>query len=58
MHLDDETLRAYLDQQADAIERAAGHLRECPDCQARLATLQSRAARVKAHLAALDPTPA
>jgi hypothetical protein len=58
MHLNDETLRAYLDQQADVTEQAAGHLRECPDCQARLATLQSRAERVKAHLAALDPTPA
>jgi hypothetical protein len=58
MHLDDETLRAYLDQQADAIEHAAGHLRECPECRSRLAALQSRAVRVKAHLAALDPTPA
>ncbi len=58
MHLNDETLRAYLDQQADVTQPVADHLRECPDCRDRLTTLQSRAARVKAHLAALDPTPA
>jgi hypothetical protein len=58
MHLNDETLRAYLDQPADVTQQVAGHLRECPDCRARLAALQDRAARVKAHLAALDPTPA
>ncbi len=58
MHLNDETLRAYLDQQSDVTEDAAGHLQECPDCRDRLSVLQSRAARVKAHLAALDPTPA
>jgi hypothetical protein len=58
MHLNDETLRAYLDQPSDVTPDAAGHLRECPDCRDRLAVLQSRAARVKAHLAALDPTPA
>ena len=58
MHLNDETLRAYLDQQLDVTQQVAGHLQECPDCRDRLAVLQSRAARVKAHLAALDPTPA
>jgi hypothetical protein len=58
MHLNDETLRAYLDQPSDVTQDAAGHLRECPDCRDRLTTVQSRAARVKAHLAALDPTPA
>ncbi len=58
MHLNDETLRAYLDQEVSDSGSAAGHLQTCPDCRARLAALQSRAAQVKAHLAALDPTPA
>jgi anti-sigma factor RsiW len=58
MHLNDETLRAYLDQEAGDSGGAAAHLQTCPDCRARLATLQSRAAQVKTRLAALDPTPA
>jgi anti-sigma factor RsiW len=58
MHLNDETLRAHLDQELDDAGRAAGHLQTCPDCRSRLAKLKSQAARVKAHLAALDPTPA
>lgn len=62
MHLDDEILRALIDQQLDASEKAreAGiqeHLNACADCRARLATLEARSRRLQAHLAALDPGP-
>jgi hypothetical protein len=58
MHIDDEVLRAYLDRQLDQAPAVAAHLKACPDCRARLAAMQARAARVSAHLAALDPGPA
>ena len=60
MHLNDETLRAFLDQQLADTERAAraAHLNSCAECQARLNTIQARRARVNAHLVRLDPSPA
>ncbi len=56
MHLDAETLRAYLDHQLDDMPRAADHLNACAECRARLDALQTRALRVNAHLAALNPS--
>jgi hypothetical protein len=53
MHLNDGQLRARLDGQADSVSEA--HLASCPDCRARLADLEARAARVTAQLAALAP---
>jgi hypothetical protein len=58
MHIDDEVLRAYLDRQLDHAPAVAAHLKTCPDCQARLAAMRARAARVRAHLVTLDPQPA
>jgi hypothetical protein len=65
MHLTDETLRAFLDNQLQTSEvletsevSLRQHLAQCADCTARLHALESRAARVNTHLAALAPTPA
>jgi anti-sigma factor RsiW len=58
MHINDDTLRAYLDGQLDAATDVAAHVQTCAECGARLAAMQARAARVSAHLAALDPRPA
>jgi hypothetical protein len=58
MHLDDETLRAFLDRQMEPADGAAEHLNACAGCQSRLAAMQARAERVHAHLQALDPGPA
>jgi hypothetical protein len=59
MHLNDETLYAYLDRELTTAERArcGEHLAKCSDCQSRLEALGQRSARVAAHLAALDPAP-
>ncbi len=56
MHLNAETLRAYLDHQLDDMPRAADHLNACAECRAHLNALQTRTSRVSAHLAALDPS--
>ncbi len=58
MHLDDETLRAYLDQQLDNAESVADHLSTCVPCGARLDEMQARSARVRAQVLSLDPLPA
>ncbi len=58
MHLDDEALRAYLDQQLDHAEPIVDHLNQCAACRARRDELQARTARIRAHLASLDPMPA
>lgn len=53
MHLNDSQLRARLDGEADTVSEA--HLASCPDCRARLAALEVRAAHVNAQLAELAP---
>lgn len=58
MHLDDEALRAYLDQQLDDAGPIVAHLNQCAPCRARGDELQARSARVRAHIALLDPVPA
>jgi anti-sigma factor RsiW len=58
MHINDEALRAYLDGQLDGATGVADHVQVCAECRARLDAMQARAARVSAHLAALDPRPA
>ncbi len=55
MHLNDEQLRAYLDQEMAEAERLAEHLNGCGECRARAATIEARAKRVSAHLAVLEP---
>lgn len=55
MHLNDEQLRAYLDQELTGAERFAEHLIVCAECRARFAIIQARAQRVTANLAALEP---
>jgi anti-sigma factor RsiW len=52
-------LRAYLDRELppEDMERAAAHLGECPQCEARRAELAGRAARVSSLMEAL-PEPA
>jgi hypothetical protein len=59
MHVDDRALRAYLDNEDTAAERAtvAAHLAGCADCRAALEALSARAAEVSAHLAVLAPDP-
>src|ERR1019366_9986076 len=48
-------LRAYLDRELppEDMERAAAHLGECPQCEARRAELAGRAARVSGLMDAL-----
>jgi Putative zinc-finger len=48
-------LRAYLDRELapDEMERAAGHVAECPECSARCEVLSARAGRVSAWMDAL-----
>lgn len=58
MHLDDEALRAYLDQQLVNAEPIVDHLNQCAPCRTRRDELQARSARVRARLASLDPVSA
>ena len=54
-------LRAYLDRELppEDMERAAAHLGECPQCEARRAELAGRAARVSGFMNVLpEPGPA
>lgn len=59
MHLTDTQIQTYLDGEMPALERehAAAHLETCPACQTTLDQHQTRAARVGACFAQLDPTP-
>ena len=60
MHLTDNSLHAYLDQQLPEPERnrVESHLQACPNCADRLAELSALAKQVNLRLAALEPTPA
>ncbi len=58
MHLDDEALRAYLDQQLDDAGPVVDHLNQCAPCRTRRDELQARSVRVRAHVASLDPVSA
>ena len=60
MHLTDNSLRAYLDQQLPDLEhsRIESHLQDCPDCRDRLAEMTALASQVNQHLSALKPAPA
>jgi len=57
MHLTDNSLRAYLDQQLPEPERSRieSHLQDCPECAERLAELSALAKQVSLHMAALKP---
>lgn len=55
MHIEDGQLRAIVDGEKPG-ETQAEHLAGCPECQARLAGLRSRARRVDERLAFLSPT--
>lgn len=59
MHLKDNILRAYLDDELPEPERtdASRHLDACPACLRRLQAFQEQSQRVAAHLTALDPGP-
>jgi hypothetical protein len=52
-HLEEGQLRAYLDGELAARE-AQTHLAGCPDCAARLTTLETQSEQVRHRLAALD----
>ncbi len=56
-HLTEATLRAYLDNEVDASQRARAetHLDACADCRALLDALQIRSAQVNVKLSALAP---
>ena len=56
-HLTKNTLRTYLDHELADAEQALvqDHLAACAACRAELAALETQAANVKAHLAALAP---
>ncbi len=54
-HLTPGQLRAQLDGQLDSVSLA--HLTGCAECRAQLADVETRAARVNSHLAALAPHP-
>ncbi len=58
MHLNAETLRAFLDHQLDDMPSAAEHLNGCAECRARLDALRTRASRLNIRFAALNPSPA
>lgn len=60
MHLTDNSLCAYLDQQLPESERSRieSHLQDCPECAERLAELSALASQVSLRLAALKPAPA
>ena len=55
MHLNEEQLKAYIDQELDARGAAEKHLSVCSDCRARLDELATQAQKVSAHLASLAP---
>ena len=57
MHVTHAELRAYLDEELPAAQRAraAEHLAACPDCRTRLTGVREQARRVEARLAALAP---
>ena len=59
MHLKDDQLRAYIDQELPAgRERQAGeHLQRCAECRTRLDHLRSIQQQVHARLDRLSPTP-
>lgn len=59
MHLDERTLRAWIDGELPDAERApaSDHLATCPDCRSRLEALEARAVRVGDYLAALEASP-
>jgi hypothetical protein len=60
MHILDNSLRAYLDQQLPDPERSRieSHLQDCSVCRDRLAELASLANQVSLRMAALKPGPA
>jgi hypothetical protein len=55
MHFDDDTLRAYLDNELGPVARLAlqEHLGNCPDCAARQANIQATAVKVEGCLNSL-----
>jgi hypothetical protein len=55
----DDMLRAYLDQELDALEisELQNHLQACPACEARFQGLSASAVRVASKLAVLDASP-
>ncbi len=57
MHLKDNTLRAYLDDELPAHERqkAKDHLDGCSKCRSRLEVMTHQSRRITVHLAALEP---
>jgi anti-sigma factor RsiW len=57
MHVTHADLRAFLDEELPAAERAraAEHLAGCPDCRVRLTGVAEQAQRVQARLATLAP---
>jgi hypothetical protein len=59
MHITDNSLQAYLDQQLPDPEssRIESHLQGCPACRDRLAELAALASQVNLHLIALKPGP-
>lgn len=57
MHLNDDILRAYADQEYGDRAGAAKHLATCAACRSRLDVLRTRSIRVATHLASLDPGP-
>ena len=60
MHLTEPQLQTYFDSEMPSLEqeRVAAHLHTCPDCQATLRQIETRAHRAEAQLTALDPAPA
>jgi hypothetical protein len=58
-HLNEDTLRTYLDGELNDSEQAgaAAHLSGCPACRSRLESVSARSAHVARRLSALAPTP-
>lgn len=58
MHLKDNLLRAFVDQELSATQtrQAREHLMRCPDCQGRMEEMSRRMKQVQANLAPLSPT--
>lgn len=60
MHILHADLRAFVDEELPAAERAAAasHLAACPDCAVRLQAVSAQTLRVSQRLAVLAPSPA
>lgn len=54
-HLDESTIRAFLDGEIEEAAEIHAHLAICPECQARMASLKARQERVRRHIQSLAP---